>query len=372
MPPKVPPTLPPIDPTVLEKADPWVKLLFDRFEHLGKSNSDRFDRVDESLDDYKSKVEKVIEQQVKTTEEVEQIQTDLDELRTDVGDTKGKIEKLQGDFSAYKQEMENKLLELKAAFDAKASSASLLVPSLTVAQQSSVESKFHALLSEAKALQTIFVIGKIPNERQSVSLSTLIQRHFQVHEAKVLPVLGKAKTRRFSVPVEKVDGVKNTIRHYNLAIRDLGWWVTQDAPPALRRMNSNAYAFFKFARDRFSPLRNFHFEVEAGYVSVSDTPLLPVYLIPTKQQKWVLLAPLLTELVANYLGKDWLETAASAFSVPDDFVTRWCSVLSSEATQATVDLVVGSQVEPPDDRMDEDFNTFNDNDSHAGTGDGGG
>jgi hypothetical protein len=54
MPPKVPPKLPPVDPAVLEKADPWVKLLFDHFENFGN----RFNNVDESLKDYKEKVKK--------------------------------------------------------------------------------------------------------------------------------------------------------------------------------------------------------------------------------------------------------------------------------------------------------------------------
>jgi hypothetical protein len=127
-------------------------------------------------------------------------------------------------------------------------------------------------LGEAKALQSVFVLGKVPNVQQTVPLSTLFKRHFEKFGAKLLPTTGISKMRRFSVPAEKAEEVKHTIRHYNMAIRDLGWWVVQDAPPALRRMNSTAYAFFKFGREQQPLIRNFCFEADGGYLTMDDVP----------------------------------------------------------------------------------------------------
>jgi hypothetical protein len=321
---------PSFDPAILENADPWVRCLFERFDQLEEENTSRFDNVVEKLTDYNTRVEKVIEQQSKTTEEVEQLQTDVDEIRTDVHDVKEKMENLRTDFSAYKKGMDEKMAELKAAFEARSSSVSVRVPSLTAVQQCSVEDKFQQLLEEAKALQSVFVLGKIPNEQQTVSMGTLLQRHFGKFGVKLLPAVGKAQTRRFSVPPEKVDEVKHTIRSYNLPIRDLGWWVVQDAPPALRRMNSTAYAFFKFARDHCPLLRKFRFEAEGGYLTMGEVPFLPVYLVPTKKTTWKQLAELLTELVIDHIEKDWLQTVVAGFKLPKGFSAKWCAIVQSD------------------------------------------
>jgi hypothetical protein len=328
-PPKVLPKLPPVDPTVFENADPWVKVLFDHVAHLGN----RFDNVDESLSDYKEKVDKAIEQQTKTAEEVEQLQTDVDEIRSDMVDAQGKMDKLQGDFRNFQIEVDKKFEDLKAAFEAKSSVVTVKVPTLTAAQQCSVEDKFQALLGEAKAMQAVFVVGKIRDMRQTVPLPTLVKRHFEAFGAKLYPTVGKGGTARFSVAPDKIEDVKCTIRHYNMAIRDLGWWVVQDAPPALRRMNSNAYTFFKMARDQFSLIRQFRFEAENGYLTMNDRPFLPVYLVPNKRDSWKKLAALINELVIDYVDTDWLTAVTSEFVVPENFGTRWCQILREHEKQ---------------------------------------
>jgi hypothetical protein len=178
------------------------------------------------------------------------------------------------------------------------------------------------------------VIGKVPNTRPSISLTTLIQRHFEQVGAKLMPSLGKARTRRFTVPEDKVDQTQDIIRLYNLAIRDLGYWIVQDAPPALGKMNSNAYAFFKAAKSTYSTLRRSRFEAEGGYVTMDDLPFLPVYMVTTKKSKWKALAALLSELVADVDESDWLKTAVSPLKIPDNFVDRWCAVLQRDEAQA--------------------------------------
>jgi hypothetical protein len=111
------------------------------------------------------------------------------------------MDKLQGDFLNFQSEVDKKIEELRAAFEAKASVVSVKVPSLTAAQQCSVEDKFQALLNEAKAMQTVFVVGKVPDVRQTVPLTTLMKRHFDAHGAKLLPEGGRSaflflRTRR--------------------------------------------------------------------------------------------------------------------------------------------------------------------------------
>jgi hypothetical protein len=307
--------LPPIDPAVLANAGPWVGLLFQRFNLVQKGGNVRFDAFD-------TKHAEHLEQQSKTTQDVQKLQTDVEEMATGLADAHNKVDRVSSDLEAHKTEMEKKYNNLLAKFEAKSSTVSVQVPSLSAVQQCSVEDKFQALLLESKAVQTIFIVGKVPKARQAVSLNTLMQRHFDVNGARLLLLVGKSMTRRFSVQLEKVKATSATVRHYNLAIRDLSYWVVQDAPPALRKMNSNAYAFFRYAKSRFSPLRRYKFEAEDGYVSVDDVPFLLVYLVPTKQSKWRSLAEPLTELVADCLSKDWLETAMTEFEPPSGFTAK--------------------------------------------------
>jgi hypothetical protein len=343
-----------VDPTVLAKAEPWVKLLFDRFDYVENANKDRFDRVDQTL-------EKVADRQEKTEEELKNLQSEVTDLRSDVEGVEETVGQLKSDFETHKEEVEKLINDRLAKFEARANAVSTQVPSLTVAQQCSVEDKFRALLKEADAMRTIFVIGKVPNSRQAVSLTVLLQRHFEEHGAKLLPLLGKARTRRFSVPSDKVEITKETVRHYNLAIRDLGYWVVQDSPPALRRMNSSAFAFFKFCKDRFKPLRRFRYEAEGGYVFIDDTQLFPVYMVPTKQSKWSALAKLILELTMDWLCVDWLEAASAPFELPATLMENWCAVLQSAG---------GEEEEEPETPDDEDITDTHMPDAAATSGGG--
>jgi hypothetical protein len=323
--------LPPIDPSVLANADPWVKLLFDRFDAVDHNNKARHG-------EYKQDLKRLSEQQTKTAADVEAVQSELNELTHDVGDAHAKIDKVTADFAAYKIETDRKYNDLLAKFEAKSSTVKVQVPHLNKVQQCSVEQRFESLLKEAKALKTIFVIGKVPKARPTISLSTLLKRHFEQVGAKLLPAVGKMRTRRFSVPEDNVDQTRDIIRMYNMAIRDLGYWIVQDAPPALRKMNSNAYAFFKMAKSIYQPLRRSRFEAEGGYVTVDDQPFLPVYMVSTKKSKWKALAALLMELVADASDNDWLEMAVEPMKIPDDFVDKWCAILQRDEVQGLEEM----------------------------------
>jgi hypothetical protein len=142
--------------------------------------------------------------------------------------------------------------------------------------------------------------------------------------------------------------------------------VVQDAPPALRKLNSNVFAFFKNAKANFSLLRRSRYEVEGGYVTIDDVPFIPVYLVPTKQQKWKALAALLTELVANFDDSEWLETVTNQFTIPPDFTAKWCAILESD--------VVVVEEEPSTKEDDEmfDFTEENEQKENEGVTTGGG
>jgi hypothetical protein len=300
-----------------------VKLLFDRFDIVEENNTKRHD-------EYKSDLKVLSKKQAKTSAEVTKLKHDVNDLTRDVGEAQDKIDKVSSELEDHKADTDRRFNELLTKLEAKSSTVKVQVPSLSVAQQCSVEDKFQALIKETEALQTIFVIGKVPSVRPTVSLTTLMKRHFEQHGGKLLQTGGKLRTRRFSVLVDKVDLTKGTIRHYNMAIRHLGYWVVQDVPPALHKLNSKAFAFFKYAKDVYTSLRRFRWEAEAGYVTVDELPFLPVYLVSCKRKKWKALAALLTELVASVLEKDWLETASTALQIPDDFVNKWCSVLERD------------------------------------------
>jgi hypothetical protein len=301
--------------------------MFERFNIIEQNNTERHG-------DFKQELKEVKEQQVKTCREVDDLQSEVTELRHDVGEVRDKVEAVTNDLNSHKAEMERRFNDLLAKFEAKSSTVRVQVRHLSAAQQCSVEDKFESLLKETQALKTIFVIGKVPGARPTVSLMTLLQRHFVQLGAKLIPTAGKTRTCRFSVPEEKVNSTRDVIRHYNLAICDLGYWIVQDAPPALRKLNSNTFTFFKFAKDCFQPLRRFRFEAEGGYVLVDDVPFLPVYMVSSKKAKWKALATLLTELVADGLERDWLDAASTPLTILDKFVEQWCSVIQQDSSPA--------------------------------------
>jgi hypothetical protein len=202
-------------------------------------------------------------------------------------------------------------------------------------------------------MKSSFVVGVIDGQPPSVSVQVLLQRHFSECNAKLLPKAGKSGVRRFTVDLDKVERAKNEIKHYNMAIRDLGWWVVQDAPPALRAMNSIVYKFFKSAKEWFPLLRKFRFETEEGYATMNEVPLVPVYLVPKKEELWKKLAGLLTEVIADFLDLEWIETACARVSVPENFMSRWCAVLKEGGIYRPCPKAVDQRPRSGDRRSDD-------------------
>ncbi len=311
---------PPVDPALIKDADPWVKALFDRF-----------DLVHRSVNSFGTDLQTVKKAQEEQAQKVDGLQNEQVQLRSDLTGVKDDVATLTANFEAYKETQEQRYRDLESKYEAKVSAIKVQVPMLAVVEQHSVQKQFDDLLKEAEGMSAIFVIGIVPGVRPSVSIRTLLDRHFSKYGGKLLPTPSTVKscTRRFSVPVENVPEVKAVIRHYNLAIRYLGWWVTQDAPPALRMLYSTSYSFFKFIKDQFQILRRFRYEAEDGYATINGVPFTPVYLIPKKQTAWKKLGGLLTELVADFLDLDWVESACSRLTVPDTFHQRWFEIIEA-------------------------------------------
>jgi hypothetical protein len=312
--------LTPVDPSVLAGTEPWVRLLFERFDQVETNNKGRHD-------DFKTELQTLKTQQENTTKDVSALKDDQAALQAEMTSVNGKVDSLAEEFAAYRRSQDQKLRELLSKYDSDVSSIRVPVPTLSVREQSSVEKQFDDLLAEANSMQTAFVVRVIDGQTPSVSIQVLLQRHFADCGVKLLPQAGKSGVRRFIVKPDKVGRAKNEIKHYNMAIRDLGWWVVQDAPPALRAMNLVVYKFFKAAKEWFPLLRKFRFETEGGFATMNEVPIVPVYLVPRKETLWKKLASLLMEVVADFLDLEWLETACSRMVIPENFTSRWCSIL---------------------------------------------
>jgi hypothetical protein len=109
---------------------------------------------------------------------------------------------------------------------------------------------------------------------------------------------------------------------------------------------STSYAFFKFIKDQYQVLRRFRYEAEDGYATINGVPFLPVYLIPKRQLAWRKLGALLTEIVADFLDKDWMESACSRLTVPDTFHQRWCDIIESVKNEQSAQSHVNKNTEP--------------------------
>jgi hypothetical protein len=121
-------------------------------------------------------------------------------------------------------------------------------------------------------------------------------------------------------------------------IRDHGWWIQQDLPPKLREMHSNAYTFIKLAKDRFRRLRPFVFVADDGYLVVEKTPLVPVYLIPKKKDKWGDLATVLASEIGGKVDTEWLESVVTSNVNVASLVEKWSEVLGVQVTCAESEL----------------------------------
>ncbi len=316
-----------------------------------------FQRLDQMDDNNKKGFETFTKTVSKLTEDFASMQTSQAALKQEVGVVQGETAELKEGMVTVHRRLDdtnlkidelseataNRFRELEAALLVKVKSLPIQFPALSVGQQMSVNERFESLRNQAKACRNIFVLGNVPDFGPVAPLKSVILNFFPKCDMKSLPKAGKTKVWRVSVQMEKVDEVKKISEVNVFSIRDHGWWIQQDLPLKLRQMHSNAYTFIKLLKDRFLRLRLFVYEAEDGYLVVEKTPIVPVYLIPKKRDKWEELATVLASEIGGLVETEWLKSVLTNNIDPKSILEKWCAVLGVEVASGDGDLIEDSE-----------------------------
>jgi hypothetical protein len=337
----------------MAKVEDLFQKIMDRFDDTDKKNGDGFSNLNQKLTSLSSRVEKVASDQSKTADEVEVLQDEVKQVKEEVGEARATAEKAIDMTEALEKKTEERFLALEQKLGARVSSLPVHVPSFTISEQCSVQSRFEALLEQARVSQNIFAAGHVKDKVPSFGIKKMTEIYFSKANPRCLPKLGSTKVWRFSVDEEKISLTKNIINTQIMAIRDHGWWVQQDVPLPLRQMYSTCFAFFKRVKDLHDNLRKWFLNADDGYVVLDLVPVVPVYLVPKNTDKWVPLAALLNELVAGLVQTEWMDSVKKPIIVPNDFIEKWCDALGVDRLSTSDDKSVGSST-PTNERLLED------------------
>jgi hypothetical protein len=319
-------------PSQAEQA-PWEKI-FERLNTMDENNAKGFEAVTNTVSKLSDDFAAMQTTQSTLQKDVGEVKAETAHLTEEMGAVNARVDDTNSKIEELKVSTENRFREFEVAFLSKVRSLPVQFPSLSVGQQLTINERFESLRVQAKSCRNIFVLGHVPDYDQPAPLKSVISNFFLKCEMKLLPKTGKTKVWRVSVPMGKEELTKKIAEANVFGIRDHGWWIQQDLPPKLREMHSNAYAFIKMAKDRFLRLRRKVFEAEDGYLFLDKTPLVPVYLIPKKKDKWNDLATVLAAEIGGLDDTEWLESVVSNNIDVTSVVEKWSEVLGVQISCA--------------------------------------
>ena len=109
-------------------------------------------------------------------------------------------------------------------------------------------------------------------------------------------------------------------------LRQDGLWLAQVQPYNLRIIVQMARRFITHAKSNNQSLKGFYLEVIAGFLTWNGVPLIPAYMIPSDQDKWVCLQALLAQWLNELRRKPWSERHNSVCNGLRDFQRAWARI----------------------------------------------
>jgi hypothetical protein len=199
-----------------------------------------------------------------------------------------------------------------------------------------VQAAFEELLQDQEARKNSFLVGELEKAvedgvppKPAALYSDVVNEFFDGVRFK----LGRLTTSRSGLKLGKVfvhpDDVhvmKLRCRDSWRAVKETGWWIGQENPTDLRKMEVNAYRFIMEAKEHCDELRHYYLEAEEGFVRYARVPFLPVYLVPDDQQKWPELADILLKMVESIQSKNWISRFRGVKKLNQGLLGTWLSV----------------------------------------------
>ncbi len=199
-----------------------------------------------------------------------------------------------------------------------------------------VHEAFEELLRDQEARKNSFLVGELKRtpedgvpQQPTALFSDVVSEFFDGVRFK----LGRLSTARNGLKLGKVfvhpDDVhvmKLRCRDCWRAVKETGWWIGQENPTDIRKMEVNAFRFIMEAKNECDELRRYYLEAEEGFVRYARVPFLPVYLVPEDPQKWPELASILLQMVESIQSKNWVSRFRGVKKLDQGLLDKWMSV----------------------------------------------
>ncbi len=200
-----------------------------------------------------------------------------------------------------------------------------------------VHKAFEELLQDQEARKNSFLVGEVERKaedgvqlRPAIPYSQVVRESFDGVRYKLGPLStarsNGLKLGKVFVHPEDVHLMKLRCRDTWRATREMGWWIGQENPADLRRMEVNAFRFIMEAKNTCVELKRYYIEAEEGFIRYARVPFLPVFLVPEDQEKWPELAPILGKMVQSIQSKNWVTRFRGVKKLDPRLLEEWNSV----------------------------------------------
>ena len=210
------------------------------------------------------------------------------------------------------------------------------------------EGEFYSLVNQATAKRHVFVVGHVTNDHgtpipTTITVKDILLKYFSTVDYELLTTNPSSVTnvRRFRVHPSHIPVTKQMARDLNPELRSHGWWIQQETPNELRKMNSMATKFFMEVKKLQPALRRYNFDVDCGFITIDGAVVLPVFMVTEDGRKWNELSELLVEIVRASLNLPWLLRMATPIKIEYEMLQKWGKVVGHKPSRSLYESVTG-------------------------------
>ncbi len=182
---------------------------------------------------------------------------------------------------------------------------------------------FTAKVHAAKTTRT-FILGRKKGETPVVlEAAKILMDCFFPDVACIVTKLDKAKAAKVYVPKsEDADRLRNLLDSTWQALGSQGWWLREDQPEELTKLEARGRTFFAEARKHSNELDKMigYVTVKYGVALKDGKELLPLFLVPPKSSVWPGLFVMIANRVDSMTGGELLGQYGES---DDDFYLKW-------------------------------------------------
>ncbi len=294
---------------------------------IAKAGEEKIAVVEKSVNEKIAEVERNANSRIEVAEKTAKVAQKKAEEAIAVAENLGKlVSELENKFRSGASGGSSQFLQTISMGDSSTVFEETVQPTSTASDRlKKLFSTYSGAIHAAKTSRT-FVLGRKKGETPPTQAAAkILMECFFPDVGCIVTTTDKAKVAKVYVPKpEEAQQLKLAIKNTWAALGSQGWWIREDIPESLGKLETRAREFFIEAKkaDKMYEKKIGYVSIEYGVASKDGKELLPLFLIPPQSSvSWPALFPMIVARIESFSGEALLGEYAA--SNDEAFYNEW-------------------------------------------------